>query len=284
MISPWRLQLAFIACVVGIWRAAYAEEPEPSAASLTELLKQPVSFAERPLTLPERVLEMDAGLDVFHAGPGAAFAFVPETLLGLRASARYGLTDDLLVAAQLPTLYLTLKTAMPTNNVDYADPSLTAAYRLLRGRLEIGLLVTADLPIHPDRNASLRGGVPVLIRIDRPLRLDITPTFTVYFTHPLYAEVEVPIRLSINPSERVSFGMSIELQRGIIGSPFPSKVVALLAFFGAYTVSGGSGPIVDIGPTLTFPLFFDQSLDRPLHPVLDLWVLSLVGSFYCYAF
>lgn len=202
-------------------------------------MRMPVSYQERPMTLPAGTLRPTVGSTVsvirgrpgndawLHADAGLGVGVTRNFELGvlflplrLAPNSRYGSTDP-----GLPPLV--------TPWFGHQRPDVYGRYRFLDGDVEIGVDLHMILPAPEDFH--LVAGVPFLFRVADFMRIDVG----------MYVQTRVferawgylPLVLSFNPSRRFFFGFDGGLT--VEDDPtFP------LGFFLGFTL--GSKPTADI--------------------------------------
>ena len=210
----------------------------PSTAS-AQRMRMPVSYQQRPMTLPAGTLRPTVGSTVsvirgrpgndawLHADAGLGVGVTRSFELGvlflplrLAPNSRYGSTDPGLPPIATPWF-------------GHQRPDVYGRYRFLDGDVEIGLDLHMILPAPEDFH--LVAGVPFLFRISDFMRIDVG----------MYVQTRVferawgylPLVLSFNPSRRFFFGFDGGLT--VEDDPtFP------LGFFLGFTL--GSKPTADI--------------------------------------
>ncbi|MBK8014284.1 MAG: hypothetical protein IPK13_23415 [Deltaproteobacteria bacterium] len=147
----------FFAAALWCPSTAHAAEPEAYATSL------PVSFVDRPLTLPREVFDVGLSLSGTQWTDSAQLWFVG-------AEALYGLDDDLEIGLRLLRAEIS---RAPGTGLD--SPTGLVALRYFKGRF-VELSAAAEVEIPFDPNADLWGRLPALLRPWPWLRVDFTPS------------------------------------------------------------------------------------------------------------
>lgn len=244
-----------------------AAEGEPGKVEKGEEKKEggeegrlPLSYTERPLTLPRFVLNPLAELYVAKEDI--------DTFVNLGVSAAFGITDDFQVEAVVAPLQFS-----PTfkyGQTEQPGPALGATFRLLRGSFELGAHVDATVITYsPLSGMIVRPGIPARLHIGKSVRIDagayvpisvispgggVSSTTTVGLQVPLAAAFDIIEPLHVG----VSTGVRID-NFNAAGNTFAIP----LGFFAGYAVGGKDGPILDIDPFFRWQSFATPSPADP---------------------
>ena len=240
----------------------------------------PLSFVERPLTLPRLTLAPELELDLNRLGvsvlSATGVATADAVLAGMQVGATFGVTDNLEVGALVLPLQF-------TNPVGYGglfvgeeksgNPGVFATYRFLRLRgVDLGarLLVQVLTP-QPGLGAGvlIEPSAPLLLHIGRIARLDAevgipigvrggtttrVGTTTVQTSSSGFVGLDVPVRLAVDIVEPFHVGASTGVHVDDFGHPGESTSIPLGVFAG-YAI-GGRRPLVDVDAFFSFVDFF----------------------------
>jgi hypothetical protein len=278
----------------------------------------PVSYTERPLTLPRLILnpELELALDRIDLGNAGV-----GTFFGLGISARFGILDDLEAYALVLPLELGPFGAADVpgqSKAHYANPKLGATYRFLRGRFELGATLgltivhqaydeptAAPVPadtngvilepgavfkLHIIKEASLEGGLYLPIELGGgacPLPA-VPPAPCGVDT--IGAGLRIPLAFAYDIVEPFHIGVRTGVGLSSFAAPLNGTVgenlYIPLGIFAGYAVAGKNGPIVDIDPFFTWPALFTPSAEshglvaaNKVHPG-DFSVGVSVGGFF----
>jgi hypothetical protein len=264
----------------------------------------PVSYTERPLTMPRLILnpELELAVDRIDLLLGVG------TFIGLGVGARFGILDDLDAYAVVAPLEFGPfgGGAMPgESKAHYGNPTIGATYRFLRGRFELGATlgvtivhelfydvtavpVPADsagvilepggvFKLHILKEASLEGGLYIPIEIGNNgagagLRVPLA------FAYDIIEPFHVGVRTGVGVS-----GFAPQVAGGSVGA----NLYIPLGVFAGYAVAGKDGPILDIDPFFTWPALIYPSAEpvhatpaQTFHPADFTLGVSVGGFFY----
>ncbi len=279
--------LAVLALAIGVASPsrAYADEPteEPPPAPR---LRLPVSSAQRPLTIPELVLNPAMDFAAVHQGAQAG------TYADLDGSVAIGLTDDLTLGA----LALPLQLAGPGangfrygQNVGNRGPSLDGRYRFVRGPVvELAAGLTLRIFTLPGiRGSAIIPSVPVRFHVTDALRIDVVPAVNItratQTTGPRApadaVRINVPVSVLYNITEPLDVGVTSGLTIYDVNDTKNTTGVPLGAFVG-YAIAGTHGPVLDLGPFFTFPYLVMPGRATVTNTAQYVVGASLVGHVY----
>ncbi len=227
-------------------------------------VRMPLPFAQRPLTLPKMTLAPQLGFKVTHI---SSDGFSLPTIVDLEAGAHFGITDDF----EVGVLALPIRFAP---DFGFGNPRLEATYRFLKGDVEIGArLGVTFITTKGASGASLEPGLPILFHLGPSARLDTGVFFPLTFgTAPSVAGLGIglgsdttvglraPVRFTYNVLPELYLGAQSGLAIADLGHAGDSMYVPL-GFVAGYAIAGEKGPLLDIDPYFTFPLFATPSSD-----------------------
>lgn len=250
--------------------------------SWTDSLRLPISFTERPLTLPRLTLRPILRIDVWkgvndasRGGGLYATSFrlgeVVQTVLG----AQFGVTDDFEVGAELLPIEL-------APEAGFGDLRLSLAYRLARGGFDMGLATTLLLGTGEGSTSSLTLGFPMRWR-GPSSRTDLAVNLSAPLAGRFRLGMNVPlmVQFAINEVGHLGFNTGISLTWTPGRSDFDRTVAIPLGLTGGFTVRGPRGPLVDVDPYLQFPAFLNTFLDK-FEANLEHFALGVNASVYLY--
>ena len=257
-----RLALAVVSFSLISAPALAQEEPAPASAGEAEAAAPsgtglPLPWAQRPLTLTQYTLRIDAAFsvevfeDVFDPITGDVLSPDPEVLLA--AGAAFGLHDDFEVGVvALPILL--------SPSVRYANPSVWATFRFLRGRGELGANLRVTFPVRPNTDAVIDPGLVFLLHLGDSARVDAGARFPIAIRDgETLVSLVVPLAFSFNFTESLYAGVAS-------GFAVPELETELwlvpLHFFAGYAIPGSDGgPLVDIEGRFGWPDLFTPGND-----------------------
>jgi hypothetical protein len=256
------------------------EKTEPAGEAKGEEGRLPLSYTERPLTLPRLVLN-----------PAAEFNVTKEddTFVNLAITAAFGITDDLQVQADVAPLQLS-----PTakyGQTEWPGPSVGVKYRFLRGSFELGVRADVILVTYsPLSGAIFHPEIPARLHIGKSVRIDAAPSAYIRFIsdgsgRPTNTTVGlyVPVAAAFDIIEPLHVGLDTGIWIGdmkTVGDTFAIP----LGIFAGYAIGGKDGPILDIDPFFRWPTFATPALSDPnadkLNPGHYQVGLEVGGFFY----
>jgi hypothetical protein len=249
--------------------SAAAGEPEEHKAEG----RLPLSYTERPLTLPRMILapEGEFAVDHFDAGAGSI------TQVGIGLSARFGILDDLEAFALFAPIDFGPFPAMTgESQVHYGNPTLGATYRFLRGRFEVGatvgLTIVHELNLDEFASPAPQIQTGVILEPGAKFRFHITPKalleggvfLPIEFGalpagatgNNVGAGLRVPLAFAYDIIEPFHVGVRTGVGIASFGPPPGTSVgenlYVPLGIFAGYAVGGKNGPILDIDPFFTW--------------------------------
>lgn len=287
--SKWLsgLTLAAIALSAGSARAAHGHGDHEES-------EYPLSYVERPMTLPRLTLAPQLELDVDRIGfAGRTGAVV---VAGMQLGATFGITKDLEVGAVVLPVQFNQGAGYGGlffgEEALLAEPSIFATYRFLHQHMiELGARLRMEF-IVPRGGLSagffIEPSVPLLVHLGPRVRLDaevgipigVVPSSTTGKAETAVG-LDVPVRVSFDIIEPLHVGASTGVRIEDFGNPKESAVVPLGIFMG-YAV-GGKKPIVDIDPFFNFVDFITPGggpFDQKVNP--GVFVLGVSARGYIY--
>jgi hypothetical protein len=255
-----------------------AQEPE---VPVDEGKGLPISSSERPLTLPELTMRIDASGGDYHIEIGGFFGDIDIGYLTIGAG--FGILDDLEIDAVIVPLFFN-----PDSNDStllYGNPLLGATYRFVNvDPVEVGASLTFSIPVADDRFFGLSPGIPVRVHLGDVGRLDTGIYFSALI--PVSDELNdgdvigawggvsalplpvvlgkpgLPIEFTFNPVE--FFFLGFRSGFGIADLEHPKETFYVpLGFNIGGTVPLDERPLVDIGWFFDFPVLFLPALEAP---------------------
>lgn len=283
----------------------------PSVALAQRKGEFPVKYVDRPLTLPKKILSIDAHVGVTHfENEGANLGAINAVPIDLGAA--IGLTDDVTLYTQPLTLLIgRVDSAFPDTHVTdvyYGTFKLGGTFRFFHNevveigaRAEFGATGSLDM-LH------LTGGVPLVVHAGHVVRLEtgfyISGFFPVgragqYFAFPNGADPDggiatigsslpelTPIPapgIPVNVTFQIAEPFFLGLDTGFGLGSFHTRSSDDLAFMplGLHvggTVSSRNKPVADIVGKFQWPWFLLGTDDDP--PLPNLWELGLTADFF----
>jgi hypothetical protein len=206
----------------------------------------PLSYVERPLTLPKFVLAPEGVLFIDNGaftglGVGA----------GIELGASFGITNDFEVNATVAPIRFA-----PRGAGAYGEPILGATYRFLRGSVEVGGRLQVTFLHEAYAGALLIPSVPILAHIGKVARLDLDPGLIITAAGACAGGgctgggagfgVQVPVRFALDITEPFHIGANSGIViRNFANHQAESTFAIPLGIFAGYAV-GQKKPIVDI--------------------------------------
>ena len=238
----------------------------PLAASAEGL---PLQFSERPLTLTEGTLTVDAYLSYFKIADidlGIGTLEV-DPIISLIAGVDYGVTDDLEVGVVAVPLVLSPDT-------EYGNPYLHARYRFLKTAVEVAGHVGITVPVQDGSDFGLDLGVPVLFGLTNTTRLTSGVFLGLEFGDETATALGIPLELAVNLSPQ----FFIFAKSGIYLPDFDLDFLYMPLGIGAgYTLAAGPNkPLADIYAGFTFANFINGSGDTISTDISELRLGALV--------
>jgi hypothetical protein len=214
----------------------------------------PISVSERPLTLDEGQMKVDASFGVSAFGD-----FMADSL---NIGVSYGVMENLTVGANIAPLSLGLM----DSEFGYGDPSIGALYRFMHGDLEVAGGVDIGIPVEGSLDVTVM--IPVAYHMDA-LRLGTGLHVTLI---GLDADLSTIIALPVEVGYNVTGDMHVSLQTGIMGNVdnFGDSLTIPVGVGLGYTVADGDAPMVDIGLGFSLPNVENT----------DMWAVGLTGNFH----
>jgi hypothetical protein len=218
--------------------------PSPEQLSTTS---QPLSYTERPLTLP-------GGTWSFAGGAGVGrFWGSDETSLGITAAMSYGIVD----AFELGTFVMQLQLL---ERVVYDRPSLYAIAQLFNGQhFTIGAKLEVVAGIQSYSPWTVTIGIPQHYYPTERLRLELGLYVEFVQSETRLTNFHVPASLDLQVTDAVfgSLSTSFVLIDG-------EQVVIPLGLGIGYTFERDQQPLCDLRAEFQWPLFHQPSSERPM--------------------
>jgi hypothetical protein len=218
----------------------------------------PLSFTERPLTLPRLVLNPLAELSV---------AKDDDTFVNLGVSAAFGITDDIqLEATPLP---FQLSPTLKYGQAEQPGPSLGATFRFLKGSFELGAHADATLVTYsPLSGGIVRPGIPARIHIGKSVRIDAAAYLPIYFidagtgSSTTTVGLQVPLAAAFDIIEPIHVGMNTGARIDDLKAAGNTFAIPF-GLFAGYAIGGKDGPLLDIDPFFRWSSFATPALSDP---------------------
>ncbi len=232
----------------------------------------PLVFSQRPLTLSEGTLAIDAELSYtgFASIETPVGSIDIDPIIQLRAGASYGINEDLEVGAVVLPLVLSPET-------DYGNPALYGVYRFQKGSFQIGAGLAAIIPVQDGSDFVLQAGLPMRLAINDASRIDFTPTFQFVFGDSTITNFALPIDFSVN------FNRPFFLVAGLgINAPdldFDLVTIPLSVGVG-YTLGTGDTPLADIIAEFELPAFAGKDAAGDFQFSADVYQFGIAGRIY----
>ncbi len=257
----------------------------------------PVSYVERPLTLPKLTLAPQLELDVDRiplsatVGTGGAVLKASGTVAaGMQIGAAFGITNDLEVGAiVLPVMFTPVGGyggPFVGEEGTVGEPTIYGTYRFLnREAFDLGVRLRVQflVPISGSgAGAIIEPSVPFLLHIGKKLRFDAEVGLPIEaVSGHAGVGLDVPLRLAFDIIEPLHVGVSTGLVVDDFTDAGTTTRIPLGVFFG-YAV-GEKRPIVDIDPFFSFFQFITPGggpLGDTVNPGLFVAGVSARGYFY----
>lgn len=257
-----------------------------AAASAQEGLRLPISEVDRPLVDPAGTLQMWGyfyGLRAYDA-PGRAALFA-----GLTTGLEYAITNDLTIGGRIVGVDIA-----PRATIEY--PAASIRWRLVRGPFQLGLIAGASFfAKRTAADGSLQSSAGTTLWVSIPMRIIVPHRMKVYFSPEIFtvipfdhatladttrAGLELPLSMLFRIVNPLALGFSSGYGISRFDRALETSYVPL-GFRGVITVPGRQGPVVDFGPSFSWPYLFTpgSSLQR-VHS--DVWQVALSVTGYVY--
>lgn len=229
--------------------AAAAFAPEASAQNAQAY---PLRVTQRPLTIPQRTVRIDAG---FHANRyEACFTVLGSrscsgaTTTHLNLGGAFGILDDLEVGATLIPLRL-------TDDFAFTNPSLYGRYRFMRtDQMQLAADLSLTIPVQSGSSFGMSVGVPAWFYLNEGFQIQTGLYYQATFSDPVSHGLWVPAVFNINVMDNLHVGI-----RTGLSLPFQNTGDTLSLPLGVevgYALAGANNrPLVDIVPYFNFPQF-----------------------------
>jgi hypothetical protein len=295
--GPRRVNVRLSVLVSGLLIAAASLTVRAARAGDQEY---PVSFVERPLTLPKFTLAPSLELDVTHvgvAGPGGGSL----TSAGMQIGATFGITDNIEVGTILVPVQFNNGAgfgAVPV--VGFVGEEGTPGYLSFYGTfrflhtemLDLGARLRVEIVTNSVTGAVIEPSVPLLLHIGKIGRLDAelgipitvlstSASFGVVGGTQVAAGLDVPIKLAFDIIEPLHVGVSTGVKVDDFSQAGASTAIPLGVFMG-YAI-GEKRPLIDIDPFFNFYQFItpgDGLFDHKVNPGVFVVGVSARGYVY----
>jgi hypothetical protein len=216
----------------------------------------PLSYTERPLTLPKMILAPELALAVSRElGTG-------DVGFGMEVAARFGIIDDFEVNAVVAPVEF-------APHVAYTGPKFGATFRFLKDEFEMGARLNVTIITHgslADAKPNLLAeggvifepGVPMLLHIGKVARLDTGVYVPIQASSSDSggggAGLRIPVAFAYDIIEPLHVGANTAF--GILNFKDPGKSIYIpLGLFAGYAIATEKGPLLDIDPFFRWPYF-----------------------------
>jgi hypothetical protein len=268
-----------------------------AAVSLTTLSSRadteyPLSFVERPLTLPAMTLAPEFDIGVERAGLGSGLGAVSATAGVMNLGATFGITNDIEVGALVVPIQF-------NDPAGYGDPEFFATFRFLHTpSIELGARLNLVIATPRDglsAGALIMPGVPLLVHVGKILRIDAEvavpisvqagtgistsggPEITT--TNAVGVGLTVPVEVAVDIIEPLHADVTTGLTIGDFRDAADSTVVPL--GFGVGYAIGTKRPLLDLDLAFNWPLFaVPGSPDSKVNAGFFTLGLTAKGYFY----
>ncbi|MCB9735777.1 MAG: hypothetical protein H6745_24590 [Deltaproteobacteria bacterium] len=225
------------------------------------LANEPVEFSERPLTLTAGTLNA-AAFFVVEGTPGdTGFRIDPVVI--------YGVTDDFEVGAYPAPVRLAPKTK-------YTNPEVFAAYRLLRGPIEIAPELGLVIPVEDGTHTVFIPAIRFLAGLQAFTSLHWTFEFPIRLTG---GDPEADFRFDLQFRLNVATQIYLHVDTGVELPKYETDGGFVPFGLGVgYTLAQGDHAFADLEIGFRFPgLFLTGGGDTTN---TDYWELAFSGSFF----
>jgi hypothetical protein len=233
----------------------------------------PVSYTERPITLPRFILnpELEFAFERFAFGGIEA-----ENAIALALSARFGITDDLdAYAIVAPLEFGPIGAAGEKVQARYVDPKFGATYRFMRGKFELGatlgitivndVAASVSVPVALDKaGVILEPGAVGKLHINKQMSLEAAAYVPIQIGSTVGAGLRVPIKFAYDIMEPLHVGAQTGVGLVSFAPPGARALDGLyipLGIFAGYAIQGKEGPVLDIDPFFTWPALLTPGVE-----------------------
>jgi hypothetical protein len=224
-----------------------ADDSVKEAVERRKKVQLPISYALQPLTLTAGTIRAEMDYDATQFSQVVVSLHRTETDSKIDLAAHYGITDD------FEAFLLAVPLAI-SPDVQYGNPEIGALVRFVRGDVELGAKAGVFFPALAGTKVSFELGVPLLIRFAGIGRIDTGVSLLLAATSPLSKAVAIPILASVNLMEQ----LFVRLETGVLLEPDLDKAHNVSLPLGLaihYTIPSRSGPLLELGPSFSFPEF-----------------------------
>ncbi|MFT3769792.1 MAG: hypothetical protein QM820_30515 [Minicystis sp.] len=266
-------------------RARAAGEPMPAYTAPDEWpaaaepgqagMRQPVRYSLRPLTLPRLTLAPELSVNVAHAALTIFGSSSDVNAVGINIGASFGITDDLEFQATFAPFVVA-----PSEAAGYGDPIFGLTYRFIKGDVELGARLQAQILTHLGPGVTVSPSIPLLVRIGQHVRLDTGVQFAVATAHGgVAAGMAVPLVLNGSVTDNFHLGLSTGV--GILNFEIPGESTYVpVGFQMGFAVPSSKGPVLDILPSFQWPYLFTPGADGKVNPSLFTVGVQFRGYIY----
>ena len=232
-----------VAAALALAARVAGAQPEPAES------EYPLSFVERPLTLPRMTLAPELELEVARQPDGLGV-----TPVGLNLGATFGITRNWEVGAFFLPLEFTPSVTYGSPYVAESNLQVFSTFRFLNARaFEMGARLRAYFITTTGAGAQITPSVPMIIhlgkvgRIDAEVALPITARGTAaggVSAGGATVGLDVPLSIAFDIIEPLHVGLSTGVQVEDFGHAGDTLFVPL-GFFAGYAI-GGKRPLLDV--------------------------------------
>jgi hypothetical protein len=274
--------------------------PGTQALVVSQGLRLPVAYVERPLTYSAGILNPELDFNIYRFGLNFQGGNINTDVIGTMAfGSGYSITDDFGVRATLFDLQF-------NKNFGLDLGAIGATYRLVKGSFELGLGIdwvyqaAAQAGFFP-AGQDILPSLPMRVHFGHVVRLDLTPTLPIT-TQGIYVPglgafgggkatvgLAVPVALAIQPVDQLHFGVgtgfsfAFNAPSGRGGFDFGDSFYIPLDFEVGVTVPGPHGPVFDMTPFFALPTLFVPGVQNGVDAVQSgVWQagVKFTGYFY----
>jgi|GEM_PF-1650374 len=231
----------------------------------------PLEYSERPLTINEGTIAVQAALQYYkiadqEAG-GITISFDP--IISLLADVSYGITDDFEVNVLAVPLVLSPDT-------DYGNPVISGTYRFLRSAVELAGYVGLTLPVQDGSDFGLTVGMPALFGLTPTTKIVSGIYLPIVFADETVVSLSIPVEFAVNFSPQ--FFLNIFTGIGMTDLD-PDLLSVPLGVGVGYTLPASADrPLGDLFARFSFPSFINGGDGDTI--VTDILQFQIGGRFF----
>jgi hypothetical protein len=254
--------------------AACAALLAPAAAHASDSA-QPVAYAGRPLTLPSLTLAPEVSVLVDELSTDTLKTLNLKNAKNLHLTGNvgvhFGIIDVIEVGGVVAPLNLLPEFA-------YGNPSVYGTFRLFKGSFEMAAHVNTTFITHMADNPQLllpvlnskagvllEPGLQMRVHAGEKVKVDLAGYVPIQLGDKANdLGLKVPVEVAFSLSESFFFGLQTGFGVVNFRTPKLEDSYVPLGVLGGYTVSGQSGPMVDIGLHFIWPKFINPGQERKI--------------------